>query len=71
MTEAQKRIAMVGVLLTLILAVLDQNIVSTASWSIVRELDPVHGLERLPWLVTAYSLAASEGVFLNRCSCSR
>ena len=62
MTEAQKRIAMVGVLLTLILAVLDQNIVSTASWSIVRELDPVHGLERLPWLITAYSLAATAAL---------
>ncbi|MEV0349712.1 MFS transporter [Nonomuraea sp. NPDC050680] len=62
MTQAQKRIAMIGVLLTLILAVLDQNIVATASWSIVRELDPVHGLERLPWLVTAYSLAATAAL---------
>ncbi|MEU0569342.1 MDR family MFS transporter [Nonomuraea sp. NPDC005983] len=62
MTGQQKRVAMVGVLLTLILAVLDQNIVSTASWSIVGELDPAHGLERLPWLVTAYSLAATAAL---------
>ncbi|WP_347590107.1 MFS transporter [Acrocarpospora sp. B8E8] len=59
MTETQKRLAMAGCLLTLVLAILDQNIVSTAAWSIVSDLDPAHGIERLPWLVTAYALAAT------------
>jgi EmrB/QacA subfamily drug resistance transporter len=62
MTRTQKTVAMLGVLVTLILAILDQNIVATASWSIVRELDPAHGLERLPWLITAYSLAATAAL---------
>lgn len=62
MTGRQKAIAGFGVMLTLILAILDQNIVSTASWSIVRELDPAHGLERLPWLITAYALAATAAL---------
>ncbi|WP_214102699.1 MFS transporter [Acrocarpospora catenulata] len=59
MTEKQKKFAMAGCLLTLVLAILDQNIVSTAAWSIVGDLDPAHGIERLPWLVTAYALAAT------------
>ncbi|WP_091101821.1 MFS transporter [Nonomuraea pusilla] len=62
MTQRQRAIAMLGVLVTLVLAVLDQNIVSTASWAIVRDLDPVHGLERLPWLVSAYALAATAAL---------
>ncbi|WP_084958360.1 MFS transporter [Thermoactinospora rubra] len=59
MTDKQRLLAGIGVAITLILAVLDQNIVTTASWPIVRDLDPAHGLERLPWLVTAYALAAT------------
>ncbi|GAA0390645.1 EmrB/QacA family drug resistance transporter [Acrocarpospora corrugata] len=53
---------MAGCLLTLVLAILDQNIVTTAAWSIVTDLDPAHGLERLPWLVTAYALAATAAL---------
>ncbi|MEU7893026.1 MFS transporter [Nonomuraea sp. NPDC049152] len=62
MSEARKGWAMVGVLITLIMAVLDQNIVSTASWAIVSDLEPAHGLERLPWLVTSYALAATAAL---------
>jgi EmrB/QacA subfamily drug resistance transporter len=62
MNSRRKTIAVIGLTLTLVLAVLDQNIVSTASWAIVRDLDPAHGLERLPWLVTAYSLAATAAL---------
>ncbi|MFD1930403.1 MFS transporter [Nonomuraea mangrovi] len=62
MSPAQKGWAMTGVLITLVMAVLDQNIVSTASWAIVSDLDPAHGLERLPWLVTSYALAATAAL---------
>ncbi|MFC9331652.1 MFS transporter [Kitasatospora sp. NPDC057015] len=46
-------------LVTIILAVLDMNIVSAATVPIVRDLDPVHGVDRLPWLVSAFALAAT------------
>jgi EmrB/QacA subfamily drug resistance transporter len=59
MTETHRKLALLGCLSTIVLAVLDQNIVSAATVPIVRDLDPVHGLSRLPWLVTAYALAAT------------
>jgi len=62
MTERHKKLALVACLLTIVLAILDQNIVSTAAVKIVRDLDPVHGLELLPWLVTAYALAATAAL---------
>ncbi|MGW4892344.1 MFS transporter [Kitasatospora sp. NPDC004240] len=46
-------------LVTVILAVLDLNIVSAATVPIVRDLDPVHGVDRLPWLISAFALAAT------------
>lgn len=56
---SQGRIAGISlaVLLTMLLSILDQNIVTTAAWPITRDLDPVHGLADLPWLVTVYLLA--------------
>ncbi|MCT9934422.1 MFS transporter [Planotetraspora sp. A-T 1434] len=62
MTDTQKKLAAVGCLLTLILAILDQNIVSTASVAIVRDLDPATGLARLPWLISVYALAATAAL---------
>jgi len=62
MTERQKKLALLACLLTIVLAILDQNIVSAATVKIVRDLDPVHGLELLPWLVTAYGLAATAAL---------
>jgi EmrB/QacA subfamily drug resistance transporter len=62
MTERQKKLAVLACLLTIVLAILDQNIVSAATVKIVRDLDPVHGLELLPWLVTAYGLAATAAL---------
>lgn len=59
MNPRRVQFVLVGVLLTMTLALLDQNIVSTAAWAISRDLDPVHGLDRLPWLVTAYLLAST------------
>ncbi|MEU9045552.1 MFS transporter [Kitasatospora sp. NPDC048343] len=46
-------------MVTIVLAVLDMNIVSAATVPIVRDLDPVHGVDRLPWLISAFSLAAT------------
>jgi EmrB/QacA subfamily drug resistance transporter len=56
---SQGRIAGISlaVLLTMLLSILDQNIVTTAAWPIIRDLDPSRGLEDLPWLVTVYLLA--------------
>lgn len=49
----------VGIMLAMLLAALDQTIVSTALPTIVGEL---HGLEHLSWVVTAYMLAATIGM---------
>src|SRR3954470_20066594 len=48
--------AMLGAMLAMLLAALDQTIVSTAMPSIVRELN---GLEHLSWVFTAYMLAST------------
>lgn len=50
-------IAVIGCFGTLLLALLDQNIVSAVSWTMVKDLDPVNGVAHLPWLLTAYTLA--------------
>ncbi|MFE6053161.1 MFS transporter [Kitasatospora sp. NPDC056446] len=59
MTQAQRGLAMLLCLVTIVLAVLDSNIVSAATVPIVRDLDPVHGVDRLPWLISAFALAAT------------
>lgn len=43
----------------LLLASLDQTIVGSAAWTIARDLDPVGGLDMLPWLFTVYLLAST------------
>jgi EmrB/QacA subfamily drug resistance transporter len=57
-TQERPRIAVVmgGLMLVLLLASLDQTIVSTALPTIVKELG---GLEHLSWVVTAYLLAVT------------
>ncbi|MGW1667094.1 MFS transporter, partial [Streptomyces microflavus] len=59
MTGFQRRLSMILCLLTMVLAILDQNIVSAAIVPIVRDLDPVHGVDHVAWLVVAFSLAAT------------
>ncbi|MFF3598330.1 MFS transporter [Kitasatospora indigofera] len=56
---ARRGLAKLICLVTILLAVLDMNIVSAATVPIVRDLDPVHGVDRLPWLVSAFALAAT------------
>ncbi|MFD5724795.1 MFS transporter [Streptomyces sp. NPDC058368] len=53
------RLVFVGLMLTLLLAALDQMIVATALPKIVGEL---HGLEKMSWAVTAYLLASTVGL---------
>jgi EmrB/QacA subfamily drug resistance transporter len=54
-----KATAMLGAMLAMLLAALDQTIVSTAMPQIVRELN---GLEHLSWVFTAYMLASTVTV---------
>ncbi|WP_330452940.1 MULTISPECIES: MFS transporter [unclassified Streptomyces] len=56
------KIAVVLCIVTILLAVLDSNIVSSATVPIVRDLDPVHGVDRIPWLIAAYQLAATAAL---------
>ncbi|MFJ8823673.1 MFS transporter [Streptomyces sp. NPDC102467] len=59
MTAAQRKVGMVLCLLTIVLAVLDMQIVSAAAVPIVRDLDPAHGIDQFPWLVSAFALASA------------
>src|ERR1043166_10179836 len=58
MTESQRRVRLIfgALLLVLLLAALDQTIVSTALPTIVGDLG---GLNHLSWVVTAYLLTAT------------
>ncbi|WP_018547475.1 MFS transporter [Streptomyces sp. LaPpAH-108] len=59
MTATQRRLGMLVCLVTIVLAVLDLQIVSAATVPIVRDLDPAHGIAKIPWLVSAFSLASA------------
>ncbi|MFJ1548955.1 MFS transporter [Streptomyces sp. NPDC088246] len=58
-TPRHIRLVFLGLMLTLLLAALDQMIVATALPKIVGEL---HGLEKMSWAVTAYLLASTIGL---------
>ena len=53
------RLVFLGLMLSLLLAALDQTIVATALPKIVGDL---HGLERMSWAVTSYLLASTIGL---------
>ncbi|MEU1662846.1 MFS transporter [Streptomyces sparsogenes] len=59
MSEGQIQLFSLGALLTMLLSLLDENIVASAAWPIARDLDPGGGVGAIPWLVTAYALAAT------------
>jgi EmrB/QacA subfamily drug resistance transporter len=59
MNNRQIMLVMIGLLLAMFLAVLDQTVVGTALYSIVRELDPRNGLAHLSWVITAYLLTST------------
>ena len=56
MPSSRKLLVMLGIMLALFLAALDQTIVATALPRIVQEF---HGLEHLSWVFTAYLLAST------------
>ena len=58
-SHGRVRMVFLGLMLTLLLAALDQMIVATALPKIVGEL---HGLEKMSWAVTAYLLASTIGL---------
>ena len=57
MSKNMVMLAALGCFVTLLLAILDINIVSSVAWKMARDLDPVHGVDLLPWMVTSYALA--------------
>ncbi|MFF9770077.1 MFS transporter [Streptomyces sp. NPDC014636] len=59
MTDRQRKLGFLVCLVTIVLAVLDTQIVSAATVPIVKDLDPEHGIETIPWLVSAFSLASA------------
>jgi EmrB/QacA subfamily drug resistance transporter len=59
MSQRQIWLVMTGLLLAMFLAVLDQTVVSTALYTIVRDLDPRNGLSHLSWVITAYLLTST------------
>jgi EmrB/QacA subfamily drug resistance transporter len=59
MNSRQIWLVMAGLLLVMFLAVLDQTVVSTALYTIVRDLDPRNGLSHLSWVITAYLLTST------------
>jgi EmrB/QacA subfamily drug resistance transporter len=62
MTKREVNFAVGGLMMAMFLAVLDQTVVSTALWTIVKELDPVNGLNHLSWLITAYLLTSTASM---------
>ncbi|MCT2546583.1 MULTISPECIES: MFS transporter [Streptomyces] len=62
MTHRQRVIGFALCIATILLAVLDTNIVSAATVPIVGDLDPVHGVDKIPWLIAAYQLAATAAL---------
>ncbi|MDV9196675.1 MFS transporter [Streptomyces sp. Wh19] len=62
MTHRQRVIGFALCIATILLAVLDTNIVSAATVPIVSDLDPAHGVDKIPWLIAAYQLAATAAL---------
>jgi len=44
-------------IVTLLLSILDINVVAAVAWNMVGDLDPIHGIDKLPWLTSCYALA--------------
>jgi len=59
LTHRQIMVIFSGLMLALLLAALDQTIVSTALLTIVNDLDKANGSAEMPWVVTAYMLAST------------
>ncbi|MFF2012568.1 MFS transporter [Streptomyces sp. NPDC058195] len=62
MTGRQRMVGFALCIATILLAVLDTNIVSSATVPIVGDLDPAHGVDKIPWLIAGYQLAATAAL---------
>jgi EmrB/QacA subfamily drug resistance transporter len=62
LSPARRTFGLILCMLTIVLAILDQNIVSAAIVPIVRDLDPTHGVEHVSWLVAGFALAATAAL---------
>jgi MFS family permease len=59
MSRRQTITVMAACLVTLLLAILDVNVVTTTATAIARDIDPRDGLSQVPWLVAVYALVAT------------
>ena len=59
MSRRQVNTVIAACITTLLLAVLDVNVVTTTATAIARDLDPRGGLGQVPWLVAVYVLVAT------------
>ncbi|MEV0275029.1 MFS transporter [Streptomyces sp. NPDC050610] len=57
MSTPKVKLVAAACITVLLLSILDINIVSAVSWKMVDDLDPVHGISKLPWLTSCYALA--------------
>ncbi|MFG2718844.1 MFS transporter [Streptomyces sp. NPDC048416] len=62
MSKAQILVGFIVCIATILLAVLDMNIVSAATVPIARDLDPAHGVDKIPWLISAFALASAAAL---------
>ncbi|MBH1934569.1 MFS transporter [Streptomyces sp. AV19] len=58
-SAGRRKVGFALCLVTMLLAVLDQNIVSAVTVPIVEDLDPARGIDRIPWLISAFALAST------------
>ncbi|HEY3688227.1 MAG TPA: MFS transporter [Streptosporangiaceae bacterium] len=61
LTPRQIMLVFIGLMLAMLLAALDQTIVNTALPTIAGDL---HGLDELPWVLTAYLLTSTVGLLI-------
>jgi len=59
MSRRQTNVVIGACIVTLLLAVLDVNVVTTTATAIARDLDPRGGVGQVPWLVAVYVLVAT------------
>lgn len=59
MSRRQTNVVITACVVTLLLAILDVNVVTTTATAIARDIDPRGGLGQVPWLVAVYALVAT------------
>jgi MFS family permease len=59
MSRRQTNVVITACIVTLLLAVLDINVVTTTATAIARDIAPHGGIGQVPWLVAVYALAAT------------